>query len=111
MPIYEYACDDCQKNFEVFVGVRDRAVQECTHCGGKNIRKLISNCSFQLKGSGWYVTDYARKDAASSNGKKASSGDQPAAATAEKASESSEAKTSSPADKDAAKPASPEKAA
>ena len=60
MPIYEYACDDCQKNFEVFVGVRDGAVQECKYCSGRNIRKLISNCSFQLKGSGWYETDFKK---------------------------------------------------
>lgn len=111
MPIYEYACDDCQKNFEVFVGVRDGAVQECKYCAGKNIRKLISNCSFQLKGSGWYVTDYARKDAASSNGtngKKTSADDQPAAATADSSSGSSE---TAAAPKDSSSPASSEKAA
>jgi len=110
MPIYEYACDDCQKNFEVFVGVRDGAVQECKYCSGKNIRKLISNCSFQLKGSGWYVTDYARKDAASSNGKKPAAGSQPAAAASESSSGSSEAAPAS-TDKDSFKPASSEQAA
>ena len=72
MPIYEYACDDCQKNFELFVGIRDAAVQECKHCAGKNIRKLISNCSFQLKGTGWYATDYAKKSTTEEGKKKVS---------------------------------------
>lgn len=110
MPIYEYACDDCQKNFEVFVGVRDGAVQECKYCAGKNIRKLISNCSFQLKGSGWYVTDYARKDSTSSNDKKTAADDQPAAATADSSSGSSETAATS-ADKASSSTSSSEKAA
>ncbi len=63
MPIYEYECEDCGDNFEVFLGFKDPPVKECLHCKSSNIRKLVSNCSFQLKGTGWYVTDYARKDA------------------------------------------------
>jgi putative FmdB family regulatory protein len=62
LPIYEYECEDCKKNFEVFLGIKDEPVKECIHCEGTSIRKLISNCSFQLKGTGWYVTDYARKE-------------------------------------------------
>lgn len=62
MPIYEYKCEDCSKVFEVFLGIKDKPIRQCIHCNGKNIRKLISNCSFQLKGTGWYLTDYARKD-------------------------------------------------
>ena len=89
-------CDDCQKNFEVFVGVRDAAVQECKYCAGKNIRKLISNCSFQLKGSGWYKTDYAKKDAnASAGGKKAPAGEKTGADTSDSASQGSESNTTS----------------
>jgi putative FmdB family regulatory protein len=110
MPIYEYACDDCKKTFEVLVGVRDGAVQECTYCSGRNIRKLISNCSFQLKGSGWYVTDYARKDAAASNGKKSPAGDQSAAASSDSSSGSSET-AATPAEKASSSTASSEKAA
>jgi putative FmdB family regulatory protein len=111
MPIYEYACDDCQKNFEVFVGVRDAALKECKYCAGKNIRKLISNCSFQLKGSGWYKTDYAAKDAnASAGGKKASVGEKTGTDTSDSAAQGSESKTTS-TDSDASKPVSSEKAA
>ena len=62
MPIYEYECDNCKEAFEVFLGINDPLVESCPNCNGKEVRKLISNCSFQLKGSGWYLTDYARKD-------------------------------------------------
>ena len=62
MPIYEYECDNCKEAFEVFLGINDPQVEACPNCNGKEVRKLISNCSFQLKGSGWYLTDYARKD-------------------------------------------------
>ena len=107
MPIYEYACDDCQKNFEVFVGVRDAALQACKYCAGKNIRKLISNCSFQLKGSGWYKTDYAGKDTSAS---KSPAEEKAGADTSDSASQGSESKTTS-TDSDASKPALSEKAA
>ena len=62
MPIYEYECDDCKHRFEVFLGINDPPVETCPKCNGRKVRKLISNCSFQLKGSGWYLTDYARKE-------------------------------------------------
>ena len=62
MPIYEYECDNCKEAFEIFLGINDPQVDSCPNCNGTEVRKLISNCSFQLKGSGWYLTDYARKD-------------------------------------------------
>ena len=111
MPIYEYACDDCQKNFEMFVGIRDAAVQECKHCAGNNIRKLISNCSFQLKGTGWYKTDYASKDSKdSSGGKNAAASEKSSTETSESTSKDSESKKTSK-DKDSSKSSSSEKAA
>jgi putative FmdB family regulatory protein len=60
MPIYEYKCRKCGKQFEVMQGISDDAVKECTFCKGP-VDKLISLSSFQLKGSGWYVTDYGGK--------------------------------------------------
>jgi putative FmdB family regulatory protein len=111
MPIYEYACDDCQENFEMFVGIRDAAVQECKHCAGNNIRKLISNCSFQLKGTGWYKTDYANKDSKDSSGaKKAPAGEKTSADSSESSSKDSESKKTSK-DGDTSKSSSSEKAA
>lgn len=60
MPIYEYQCDDCERVTEALQKVDDPPLGECPHCGGA-LRKLISAPAFQFKGSGWYVTDYARK--------------------------------------------------
>jgi len=62
VPIYEYECQACGKTFEMFLGFSDKQPTKCINCKSSKIRKLISNCSFQLKGTGWYVTDYARKD-------------------------------------------------
>jgi putative FmdB family regulatory protein len=62
MPIYEYQCRKCGL-FEVTQKITDKPLERCPTCKGKP-KKLISNTSFQLKGTGWYVTDYARKDSA-----------------------------------------------
>ncbi len=60
MPIYEYLCRKCGE-FEVTQRITDSPLTRCPTCRGK-VTKLISNTSFQLKGGGWYVTDYGRKD-------------------------------------------------
>jgi putative FmdB family regulatory protein len=60
MPIYEYQCVKCGQ-FEITQKITDRPLGRCPTCKGK-VKKLISNTSFQLKGTGWYATDYARKD-------------------------------------------------
>ncbi|OPY64855.1 MAG: Zinc ribbon domain protein [Syntrophorhabdaceae bacterium PtaU1.Bin034] len=57
MPIYEYECADCGKIFEIFQKISDEPLKECQECKGQ-LNRLISMCSFQLKGTGWYVTDY-----------------------------------------------------
>jgi putative FmdB family regulatory protein len=57
MPIYEYKCTKCGDQFEVNQRMSDDQLTKCESCGGK-LNKLISNTSFVLKGSGWYVTDY-----------------------------------------------------
>jgi putative FmdB family regulatory protein len=67
MPIYEYRCDLCGKEFEEWQKFSDPVVDKCPTCGGKS-RRLISQCTFVLKGTGWYVTDYGRKDNSSSEG-------------------------------------------
>jgi putative FmdB family regulatory protein len=71
MPIYEYECTDCGKRFEIFQKISDKPLTKCKFCKG-HLNKLISNCSFHLKGSGWYATDY--KKPIDTVGKKASSG-------------------------------------
>ena len=64
MPIYEYQCVKCAEIFEAFQKLNDKPLGKCKFCGGK-AERLISQSSFQLKGSGWYLTDYSRKTAAS----------------------------------------------
>lgn len=58
MPIYEYECLFCKNTFEITQKFDDPLLQKCPFCDGK-VKKLISNTSFVLKGSGWYLTDYA----------------------------------------------------
>jgi len=60
MPIYEYQCRKCGCRMEVFQKFSDPPLTHCEECKGK-VRKLISQSSFHLKGTGWYVTDYASK--------------------------------------------------
>ncbi|RMG67151.1 MAG: zinc ribbon domain-containing protein [Nitrospirae bacterium] len=61
MPIYEYLCQKCNKELEVVQKFSDEPLTTCPECGGE-LKKLISASSFILKGTGWYLTDYAAKD-------------------------------------------------
>lgn len=61
MPIYEYECSDCHHRYEIFQKHSDKPLETCSKCGGP-VHKLISQTSFVLKGTGWYVTDYARAE-------------------------------------------------
>jgi putative FmdB family regulatory protein len=63
MPVYEYGCQKCGKTHEIMQKFSDAPMATCPDCGGE-VKKLISNTSFVLKGTGWYVTDYAGKNAA-----------------------------------------------
>jgi putative FmdB family regulatory protein len=60
MPFYEYECVKCNHHTEVLQKISDPPVTKCEKCKGK-MKKLISHSTFHLKGSGWYVTDYASK--------------------------------------------------
>ena len=82
MPIYEYQCQKCG-TFEVTQRITEKPLGKCPTCKGK-VKKLISNTSFQLKGTGWYVTDYARKD----NNKGAEKGENGAKSSTESKSDS-----------------------
>ena len=59
MPLYEYECDACGHHFEVIRKFSDPPEEKCPKCGG-GVRKLQSAPAFQFKGTGWYVTDYAK---------------------------------------------------
>jgi putative FmdB family regulatory protein len=60
MPIYEYQCSNCGRRTEVFQKFSDPPPETCELCNGR-VKKLISQSSFHLKGTGWYVTDYANQ--------------------------------------------------
>jgi putative FmdB family regulatory protein len=66
MPIYEYQCRKCGKQFEAFQGITDPELKSCKFCKGK-VNKLLSLSSFSLKGTGWYATDYGGKKAPSTS--------------------------------------------
>lgn len=60
MPIYEYHCPHCDKSFDVFRKISDTSDEKCPECR-KKMKKLVSAAGFQLKGTGWYKTDYSSK--------------------------------------------------
>jgi putative FmdB family regulatory protein len=66
VPIYEYQCAKCGEVFEAFQKINDKPLKQCKFCHGK-VERLISQSSFQLKGGGWYLTDYARKSQPANN--------------------------------------------
>ena len=72
MPIYEYECKKCAHRFEVIQKVSDAPLKKCEKCKGK-AERLISSPAIQFKGSGWYVTDYARKGSGSDRERESSS--------------------------------------
>jgi putative FmdB family regulatory protein len=96
MPIYEYRCEKCGV-FEETQRITDPPLDRCPTCRRK-VRRLISNTSFQLKGGGWYVTDYARagqggKDAAKDSAKDSSKSGEPAAASSDAKTAKADTKT------------------
>ncbi len=60
MPIYEYVCEKCGSHVEVMQKISDPPLKRCQKCRGK-LGKVVSRTSFQLKGGGWYASDYSRK--------------------------------------------------
>lgn len=93
MPIYEYQCDKCG-TFETTQRITEKPLAKCPTCKGK-VRKLISNTSFQLKGTGWYITDYARKGKSDDGKSDISKSDGASKSTSESKSESKKSDTSS----------------
>ena len=100
MPLYEYECAKCGKTIEVIQKFSDKPLKKHAGCGG-NLAKLISASGFQFKGSGWYVTDYARKgqsegtESAKKDSKETSSNDKKEG-SADKSADTKTAKKDSP---------------
>jgi len=92
VPLYEYQCKKCQHRFEKIQKFSDAPVKKCPECGGP-VEQLLSPPAVQFKGSGWYVTDYARKGASSDSSSSTTSKD-----GGNKPAENPEAKTESKAE-------------
>jgi putative FmdB family regulatory protein len=91
VPLYEYQCKKCKHRFEKIQKFSDPLVKKCPECGGP-VEQLLSAPAVQFKGSGWYVTDYARKGSSESksgsSSEKDGSGSKPAEKSDSKKTES-----------------------
>jgi putative FmdB family regulatory protein len=108
MPLYEYLCDACGHRFERIQKFSDPPVEVCPNCGERKVQKLLSSPAIQFKGSGWYVTDYARKGGEKD---KSEAGSKPADAGKKESKDasSSDSKSSTAGSTDSAAPASSSK--
>ncbi|HET7004650.1 MAG TPA: FmdB family zinc ribbon protein [Candidatus Binatia bacterium] len=97
MPIYEYQCQKCGV-IEVTQRITEKSLVKCPTCKSK-IKKLISNTSFQLKGTGWYITDYARKGQTNGDAKSEGSSKSSAPPATESKSETKKSESSGSTDK------------
>jgi putative FmdB family regulatory protein len=103
MPLYEYECSACGNRFEQIQRFSDPPIEVCPKCGKQEVRKLLSTPAIQFKGTGWYITDYARAGAKESKESKESgdakeakaSGESKASTESGKSKESKESKKSS----------------
>lgn len=69
MPIYAYKCSDCGHEREVLQKISDAPLTDCPNCGHPSLAKQVTAAGFQLKGSGWYATDFRNKDSGGRGGK------------------------------------------
>jgi putative FmdB family regulatory protein len=93
MPLYEYECEACANRFEKIQKFSDPPEDTCPKCGGK-VRKLLSSPAIQFKGSGWYITDYAKKSG-SVDSSKSSTSSEKKTEKSESSSDSTSSKSSS----------------
>lgn len=96
MPLYEYKCDRCEKVIEVIQKFSDAPLTAHEECGGQ-LTKLFSSPAFQFKGSGFYITDYAKGKSGGANGKQASSKAESANSDSSKAESAQSSSESKPA--------------
>jgi len=99
MPLYEYRCEACHHQFEKIQKFSDDPITVCPSCGKGPVVKLLSSPAIQFKGSGWYITDYAKKSDSGRNAetpaKKDSSSDTAASSSSTKTDPSSPAPSAS----------------
>src|SRR5262245_20081965 len=105
MPLYEYECEACGKRFERIQKFSDPLVDVCPTCGKGPVRKLLSSPAIQFKGSGWYITDYAKKGTPDSS----TTASQSKSSTSDSASSDKSSSSSSSDTKPASTPSSDKK--
>jgi putative FmdB family regulatory protein len=97
MPLYEYECEACGHRFERIQKFSDPPIDKCPVCEG-TVRKLLSSPAIQFKGSGWYITDYAKKggsgDSSGSKSDKTSDASSKSEASGEKSADTSSSTSS-----------------
>ena len=93
MPLYEYECEACHQRFEKIQKFSDPPIDVCEKCGKGPVKKLLSSPAIQFKGSGWYITDYAKKSGADASKSSSASSD----ASSSKDSSSKESSSAAPA--------------
>ena len=94
MPLYEFECEACTKRFERIQKFTDPTPDECPKCGKGPVRKLFSSPAIQFKGSGFYITDYAKKSTSDAGGKSSSGGEGSASSDAKAESKAADTKSS-----------------
>ncbi len=110
MPLYEYACEKCGRRTERIEKMSGPHLKKCPHCGGR-VERMISRTAIQFKGSGWYVTDYAKSGSAGDK-KNAEGGGSDGGSEPAKSAEKTDAKPTekaAPASKEKKKATSKEK--
>ena len=109
MPLYEYECEACGKRFEKIQKYSDPLIDVCPNCGKGPVKKLLSSPAIQFKGSGFYITDYAKKgtpdSSTSASQSKSTSGDK----SSSDSSSSSSSSSSESSSKSDSKPAADKK--
>ena len=107
MPIYAYKCESCGHAKDVLRKISDAPLTDCPHCGAASFKKQVTAAGFQLKGSGWYVTDFRGADKAAQPAKSGDSGSTAAASTASKSADTGAAAATASAPATAAPAAAP----
>jgi putative FmdB family regulatory protein len=104
MPLYEYECAACGHRFEQIRKFSDPPVETCPNCAEAKVQKLVSSPAIQFKGTGWYITDYAKKGSAGTDTKSGAkesgdskeSGESKESATSKESKDSKESKPAAP---------------
>lgn len=98
MPIYEYKCQSCQRTLEFIQKFSDPLLTECPHCHGK-LEKLVSLPHFELKGTGWYATDFKNADKTTATNEKPSEEPKTSPETSDKSADKNTQDTQTSTDK------------